>query len=71
MILHVSAIIYFKVYCHLSFLIDYLFAQAVIHTVRLPKQSTVGDVLDDLKTKVSIATLIFPVMMYISPSYIE
>lgn len=28
------------------------FYQVVIHTIRLPKQSTVGDVLDDLKTKV-------------------
>ncbi|KAF7815408.1 ubiquitin carboxyl-terminal hydrolase 12-like isoform X1 [Senna tora] len=27
----------------------------VIHTIRLPKQSTVGDVLDDLKTKVELS----------------
>ena len=26
--------------------------QVTIHTIRLPKQSTVGDVLNDLKTKV-------------------
>ncbi|RZB42522.1 Ubiquitin carboxyl-terminal hydrolase 12 isoform E [Glycine soja] len=28
--------------------------EVVIHTIRLPKQSTVGDVLDDLKTKVKL-----------------
>ena len=27
--------------------------QVVIHTIRLPKQSTVGDVINDLKSKVS------------------
>ena len=27
--------------------------QVVIHTIRLPKNSTVGDVIMDLKTKVS------------------
>ena len=32
-----------------------LFIQVVIHTIRLPKQSTVGDVLDDLKTKVILS----------------
>ena len=26
--------------------------QVVVHTIRLPKQSTVGDVINDLKTKV-------------------
>ena len=31
-------------------------SQVVIHTIRLPKQSTVGDVINDLKTKVSLAT---------------
>ncbi|KAH1189452.1 Ubiquitin carboxyl-terminal hydrolase 12 [Glycine max] len=29
--------------------------EVVIHTIRLPKQSTVGDVLDDLKTKVELS----------------
>ncbi|OIW16247.1 hypothetical protein TanjilG_18962 [Lupinus angustifolius] len=29
--------------------------EVVIHTIRLPKQSTVGDVLDDLKTKVEMS----------------
>ena len=29
-----------------------LCCQVVVHTIRLPKQSTVGDVIDDLKTKV-------------------
>ncbi|XVF00066.1 hypothetical protein REPUB_Repub03eG0253800 [Reevesia pubescens] len=29
--------------------------EVMIHTIRLPKQSTVGDVLDDLKTKVELS----------------
>ncbi|KAJ7960362.1 ubiquitin carboxyl-terminal hydrolase 12 [Quillaja saponaria] len=29
--------------------------EAVIHTIRLPKQSTVGDVIDDLKPKVELS----------------
>ncbi|XP_027931648.1 ubiquitin carboxyl-terminal hydrolase 13-like isoform X1 [Vigna unguiculata] len=29
--------------------------EVIIHTIRLPKQSTVGDVLDDLKTKVELS----------------
>ncbi|XP_058743178.1 ubiquitin C-terminal hydrolase 13-like isoform X5 [Vicia villosa] len=29
--------------------------EVVIHTIRLPKQSTVGDVLDDIKTKVELS----------------
>lgn len=29
--------------------------QVTIHTIRLPKQSTVGDVLNDLKTKVKFS----------------
>ncbi|KAL6989163.1 CSN-associated deubiquitinating enzyme Ubp12, partial [Sarracenia purpurea var. burkii] len=29
--------------------------EAVIHTIRLPKQSTVGDVINDLKTKVELS----------------
>ena len=40
-------------------------SQVVIHTIRLPKQSTVGDVLDDLKTKVTIATLVFPHLKFL------
>ena len=39
---------FFPTNCHISL----FFNQVVIHTIRLPKQSTVGDVLDDLKTKV-------------------
>lgn len=37
-----------------SITVFYLFIQVVIHTIRLPKQSTVGDVLNDLKTKVIV-----------------
>ncbi|KAM1027228.1 hypothetical protein ACFX2A_041017 [Malus domestica] len=29
--------------------------EVVVHTIRLPKQSTVGDVIDDLKTKVELS----------------
>ncbi|XP_058115142.1 ubiquitin C-terminal hydrolase 12-like [Magnolia sinica] len=29
--------------------------EVVIHTIRLPKQSTVGDVINDLKTKVELS----------------
>jgi len=31
----------------------------VVHTIRLPKQSTVGDVINDLKTKVNLDLFIF------------
>ena len=34
-----------------------LCCQVVIHTIRLPKQSTVGDVISDLKTKVILLLL--------------
>jgi hypothetical protein len=36
-----------------------LFCQVVIHTIRLPKQSTVGDVINDLKTKVILQFFAF------------
>ena len=36
-----------------------MFCQVVIHTIRLPKQSTVGDVINDLKTKVILQFLAF------------
>jgi len=39
------------------------FCQVIIHTIRLPKQSTVGDVLDDLKTKVKF--LSFDSLIYL------
>lgn len=32
--------------------LDYF--QVIIHNIRLPKQSTVGDVINELKTKVSM-----------------
>ena len=31
----------------------------MVHTIRLPKQSTVGDVINDLKTKVNLDLFIF------------
>ena len=36
-----------------------LCCQVVIHTIRLPKQSTVGDVINDLKMKVILQFLAF------------
>ena len=38
---------------------SFLNPQVVIHTVRLPKQSTVGDVINDLKTKVIYSVSIY------------
>lgn len=43
--------------CCLKYLCVYLhmisFLQVVIHSIRLPKNSTIADVINDLKTKVS------------------
>ncbi|KAF2296236.1 hypothetical protein GH714_036979 [Hevea brasiliensis] len=39
---------------HLSDMLVH-YNQVVIHTIRLPKQSTVGDVINDLKTKVELS----------------
>lgn len=39
--------------------------QIVIHTIRLPKQSTVGDVIADLKTKVLKLNLCFCKLYFI------
>ena len=50
-----SNLIFFWILSGLSSVtLFYLFIQVVIHTIRLPKQSTVGDVLNDLKTKVIV-----------------
>lgn len=44
-----------------------IFVQVVIHNIRLPKQSTVGDVINVLKTKVRFPLFWFPyVSMYVA-----
>lgn len=53
-----SSAICVKRYHKISCLISCLCTQVVIHTIRLPKESTVADVLNDLKTKVIVAPLL-------------
>lgn len=36
---------------------NFFFSQVVIHSIRLPKNSTVGDVINELKSKVRIAAV--------------
>ena len=46
----------------------------IIHTIRLPKQSTVGDVINELKTKVVLSTCNLVVLMlhaYLRSSHIK
>jgi hypothetical protein len=42
-----------------------LCGQVVIHTIRLPKQSTVGDVINDLKTKVILLLFVFQIGAFV------
>ena len=37
---------------HLDWVLNYVVLQPVIHNIRLAKQSTVGDVLEEIKGKV-------------------
>lgn len=37
--------------------------QATIHSIRLPKQSTVGDVLNDLRTKVPFSVACIEIVL--------
>lgn len=52
-------------YLELFFFILKLLIQVLSHTIRLPKQSTVGDVLDDLKTKVPLSGFCCDSLTYI------
>lgn len=44
----------------------YLFSQVVIYSIRLPKNSTIADVINDLKTKVSNSFSLLPVLILLS-----
>ena len=41
--------------------------QVVIHNIRLPKQSTVGDVINELKTKVTFLLLLDCSLLRLTP----